>query len=79
VSDTAYKPDDIQQLTFTEGAFIVHALENLGDTELLSTTMKFPDSQSVDRRRAIGSRAGKRQIHKPGRRPLAVDAAVATT
>ena len=41
--------------------------------------MKSLGGRSVHRRRAIGSRAGKRHIHKLVRRPLAVDAAVAAT
>ena len=44
VSDTAYKPGDIKQLTFKEGEFMVHDLENIGDTELLFTTVEFLDS-----------------------------------
>ena len=44
MSDTAYKPGDIKQLTFKEGEFMVHDLENIGDTELLFTTVEFLDS-----------------------------------
>jgi hypothetical protein len=43
VSDTAYKPGDIKQLTFKEGEFMVHDPENIGDTELLFTTVEFLD------------------------------------
>jgi hypothetical protein len=47
VSDTAYKPGDIKQLTFKEGEFMVHDLENIGDTELLFTTVEFLDSPNA--------------------------------
>ena len=46
-SDTAYKPGDIKQLTFKEGEFMIHDLENIGDTELLFTTVEFLDSPNV--------------------------------
>jgi hypothetical protein len=47
VSDTAYKPGDIKQLTFKEGEFMVHDLENIGGTELLFTTVEFLDSPNA--------------------------------
>jgi beta-alanine degradation protein BauB len=47
VSDTSYKPGDIKQLTFKEGEFMVHDLENIGDTELLFTTVEFLDSPNA--------------------------------
>ena len=47
VSDTAYKAGDIKQLTFKEGEFMVHDLENIGDTELLFTTVEFLDSPNA--------------------------------
>ncbi|HZZ24486.1 MAG TPA: hypothetical protein VFE60_18745 [Roseiarcus sp.] len=47
VSDTAYKPGDIKQLTFKEGEFMIHDLENIGDTELLFTTVEFLDSPNT--------------------------------
>ena len=47
MSDTPYKPSDIKQLTFEEGEFIVHDLENIGDTELLFTTVEFLDSPNA--------------------------------
>ena len=47
VSNTAYKPGDIKQLTFKEGEFMVHDLENIGDTELLFTTVEFLDSPNA--------------------------------
>jgi quercetin dioxygenase-like cupin family protein len=47
VSDAAYKPGDIKQLTFKEGEFMVHDLENIGDNELLFTTVEFLDSPNA--------------------------------
>jgi beta-alanine degradation protein BauB len=47
VSDTAYKLGEIKQLTFKEGEFMVHDLENIGDTELLFTTVEFLDSPNA--------------------------------
>src|SRR5258707_12928981 len=41
VADTVYKAGDIKQLTFKEGECMVHDLENVGDTELLFTTVEF--------------------------------------
>ena len=47
VADIVYKPGDIKQLTFDEGEFMVHDLENIGDTELLFTTVEFLDSPNA--------------------------------
>jgi quercetin dioxygenase-like cupin family protein len=44
VAEIAYSPGDIKQLTFKQGEFMVHDLENIGDTELLFTTVEFLDS-----------------------------------
>jgi hypothetical protein len=47
VSDTVYKPGDIKHLTFKEGEFMIHDEENIGDTELLFTTVEFLDSPNA--------------------------------
>jgi beta-alanine degradation protein BauB len=47
VSDAVYKQGDIKQLTFKDGEFMVHDLENIGDTELLFTTVEFLDSPNA--------------------------------
>jgi len=47
VADIVYKPGDIKQLTFKEGEFMIHDLENVGDTELLFTTVEFLDSPNA--------------------------------
>jgi beta-alanine degradation protein BauB len=45
--DIIYKPGDIKQLTFKEGEFMIHDLENVGDTDLLFTTVEFLDSANA--------------------------------
>jgi len=47
VADIVYKPGDIKHLTFNEGEFMVHDLENVGDTDLLFTTVEFLDSPNA--------------------------------
>jgi len=47
VLDTVYKPGDFKQITFKEGEFMVHDLKNIGDTELLFTTVEFLDSPNA--------------------------------
>jgi hypothetical protein len=47
VADIVYKPGDIKQLTFKEGEFMVHDLENIGHTELLFMTAEFLDSPNA--------------------------------
>jgi beta-alanine degradation protein BauB len=47
VADIVYKPGDIKQLTFKEGEFMVHDLENIGHTELLFTAAEFLNSPNA--------------------------------
>jgi quercetin dioxygenase-like cupin family protein len=47
VADVVYRPGDIKQLTFKPGEFMIHDLENVGDTELLFTTVEFLDSPNA--------------------------------
>ncbi len=47
VEEIVYKPGDIKQLTFREGEFMVHDLENVGGTDLLFTTVEFLDSANA--------------------------------
>src|SRR5271168_3383914 len=47
VADIHYKPGDLKQLTFKGGEFMIHDLENVGDTELLFTTVEFVDSANA--------------------------------
>jgi hypothetical protein len=65
VSDTAYKPGDIKQLTFKEGEFMVHDPENIGDTELLFTTVEFLDSPKCTARAARPYEVSSRGLKLP--------------
>jgi quercetin dioxygenase-like cupin family protein len=47
VEDIVYKAGDIKQLTFKQAEFMVHDLENVGDTDLLFTTVEFLDSPNA--------------------------------
>jgi quercetin dioxygenase-like cupin family protein len=47
VADIVYQPGDIKQLTFGRGEFMVHDLKNVGDTDLLFTTVEFLDSPNA--------------------------------
>jgi quercetin dioxygenase-like cupin family protein len=47
VEDITYKPGDVKQRTFKEGELMVHDLENVGDTDLLFTTVEFIDSPNA--------------------------------
>jgi quercetin dioxygenase-like cupin family protein len=47
VEEIVYKAGDIKQLSFKEGEFMVHDLENIGETELLFTTVEFLDSPNA--------------------------------
>jgi hypothetical protein len=44
---TVYKAGDFKQITFKEGELMVHDAENIGDTELLFTTVEFLDSPNA--------------------------------
>lgn len=47
VSETRYRPGDTQHMTFGKGEFMVHDLENIGDTPLVFTTVEFLDSANA--------------------------------
>jgi quercetin dioxygenase-like cupin family protein len=47
VADIVYQAGDIKQLAFAAGEFMIHDLENVGDTELLFTTVEFLDSANA--------------------------------
>jgi quercetin dioxygenase-like cupin family protein len=47
VAETAYEPGGVAQLTFQQGEFMIHDLENIGDTVLLFTTVEFLDSPNA--------------------------------
>ncbi len=44
VAETAYQAGDTQHLSFSRGEFMVHDLENIGDTNLVFTTVEFLES-----------------------------------
>ena len=44
VAEAAYQAGDTQHLSFSKGEFMVHDLENIGDTDLVFTTVEFLDS-----------------------------------
>jgi beta-alanine degradation protein BauB len=44
VVDVEHFPGDTKHLTFGPGEFMVHSIENVGDTDLLFTTVEFLDS-----------------------------------
>ncbi len=44
IQDVRYVPGETQHLQFAAGESMIHDLENIGDTELLFTTVEFLDS-----------------------------------
>jgi hypothetical protein len=44
VAETTYQVGETQHLRFDKGEFMVHDLENIGDTDLVFTTVEFLDS-----------------------------------
>ena len=46
-ADIDYEAGDIKHLTFRQGEFMIHDLQNIGDTELLFTTVEFLDSPNA--------------------------------
>jgi uncharacterized cupin superfamily protein len=47
VSDTAYEAGMIEHLNFAAGESMTHDLANIGDTELIFTTVEFLDSANA--------------------------------
>lgn len=47
VGEVVYEPGDTQHHTFPAGAFMIHDLENIGETELTFTTVEFLDSANA--------------------------------
>ena len=45
--EVEYKAGDTKHLTYACGEFMIHDLENIGDTELLFTTVEFKDSANA--------------------------------
>jgi beta-alanine degradation protein BauB len=42
--ETSYRSGDTRHMTFASGQSMIHDLENVGDTELIFTTVEFMDS-----------------------------------
>ena len=47
VAEVSYTPGDTQHHRFGPGEFMIHDLENIGDTELVFTTVEFLDSANA--------------------------------
>lgn len=47
IADTVHFPGDTRHLDFAAGEFMVHSVENIGDTELVFTTVEFLDSPNA--------------------------------
>jgi hypothetical protein len=44
IQEVDYSPGDTQHFRFEPGKFMTHDLHNIGDTELIYTTVEFLDS-----------------------------------
>jgi hypothetical protein len=47
ITQTVHFPGDTRHLNFGQGEFMVHSVENIGDTELVFTTVEFLDSPNA--------------------------------
>ena len=47
VSEMAYQPGDTRHNTYAAGEFMIHDLENIGDTDMVFTTVEFLDSANA--------------------------------
>jgi len=45
-SESEYRPGDTKHFKFARGEFMMHDLENIGETELKFTTVEFLDSEN---------------------------------
>jgi beta-alanine degradation protein BauB len=46
-AETSYRAGDTRHMRFAKGEFMVHDLVNVGDTELVFTTVEFLDSANA--------------------------------
>lgn len=46
VEDFSYRDGDTKHFTFAEGEYFMHDLENIGETDLIFTTVEFLDSRN---------------------------------
>ncbi len=47
VSEMGYQPGDTRHHTYAAGEFMIHDLENIGDTDMVFTTVEFLDSANA--------------------------------
>lgn len=47
VADVSYEPGDTKHHVFSQGKYMIHDLENIGDTDLVFTTVEFFDSPNA--------------------------------
>jgi hypothetical protein len=47
IADTVHFPGDTRHLNFGPGEYMVHSVENIGDTDLVFTTVEFLDSPNA--------------------------------
>ena len=47
IAEVSYEPGDTQHHKYAAGEFIIHDLENIGETELVFTTVEFLDSENA--------------------------------
>jgi hypothetical protein len=47
IADTVHFPGDTRHLNIGPGEYMVHSVENIGDTDLLFTTVEFLDSPNA--------------------------------
>jgi len=45
--DVTHFPGDTRHLTYGKGEYLLHCVENIGDTDLLFTTVEFKDSANA--------------------------------
>jgi len=47
ILDVSHLPGDTKHLSYGEGEYMLHSVENIGDTELLFTTVEFKQSANA--------------------------------
>lgn len=47
VAEVSYRPGDTRHHTYPSGEFMIHDLENIGETEMVFTTVEFLDSANA--------------------------------
>jgi hypothetical protein len=47
ITETTHFPGDTMHMTYAKGEYLLHSVENIGDTDLLFTTVEFLDSANA--------------------------------